>query len=358
MLKLMTVLLFLVLLPQMSLAQESDFSGRVIQLAYSGADVAFSADGQMAAVYQNAVIVSNEVSPDLLPIILLDVNSGQTLATLTGHSDYAADAAFSPDGQQLISLHLNGDLRVWDVANGSLVNEFATVALGGSRFELMPDGEQIVMLVSGFPNRFFVWNITTGAITKFLSPHFDTLHSFQEAYSQFPGMMDISYTAFDVTSDGTLLVTATQNDAVLTWDMNTSEQITFKAPSEQKGMLSVRSIIISPDDSRIYVAHAEDEKIYVWDTATLTEVGSIDAVTNTLALSADVTMLAWIERVDAQSAVYMANVSDLQPIKIADLPYRALPTLSLAFTSEALVVGGLWNGDSVSEIVVIDLPLT
>jgi WD40 repeat protein len=70
-------------------------------------------------------------------IALLDVNTGATLATLQGHTDFVNAVAWNPTGTQLASASQDGTIRVWDAASGTqltqinkLGNTLATNSIG------------------------------------------------------------------------------------------------------------------------------------------------------------------------------------------------------------------------------------
>jgi WD40 repeat protein len=49
-----------------------------------------------------------------------NVQSGQEILTLKGHTDGVSSVAFSPDGRRIVSGSGDGTLKVWDAAAGSV----------------------------------------------------------------------------------------------------------------------------------------------------------------------------------------------------------------------------------------------
>ncbi|MYB00001.1 hypothetical protein F4X90_10045, partial [Candidatus Poribacteria bacterium] len=55
---------------------------------------------------------------------LWDVSTGNSIRTLTGHTDAVYSVSFSPDGQTLASGSGDNTIRLWDVNIGNLVRTF------------------------------------------------------------------------------------------------------------------------------------------------------------------------------------------------------------------------------------------
>jgi WD40 repeat protein len=72
-----------------------------------------------------------------------DLDSGQPIATLTGHEDSVNAVAVTPDGKRVVSASWDRTLRVWDLDSGTCL---AVVAMDGAlrAVAVAPDGETIV----------------------------------------------------------------------------------------------------------------------------------------------------------------------------------------------------------------------
>ncbi|HEX3050201.1 MAG TPA: WD40 repeat domain-containing protein, partial [Aggregatilineaceae bacterium] len=135
-------------------AQDSDV--RVIPLSghFLCGDIA--PDGQTVVLSESAVAQMDAVIPDLLPIQLIDVESGN-VTLLQGPSDYAYYAAFTPDGNTLATYHANGYIYLWQVGKETIFDTGANTqpikqipALpGSSNIEFMPDGRTLVNRITG-----------------------------------------------------------------------------------------------------------------------------------------------------------------------------------------------------------------
>ena len=84
-------------------AQDEDVQ-QEIPVTCRACEFRLAPDGDIAVVFENAAIVGDE-APQFarLPIRIINLASGKPTGRLVGHTDYATDADFSPDGKRLAS---------------------------------------------------------------------------------------------------------------------------------------------------------------------------------------------------------------------------------------------------------------
>jgi WD40 repeat protein len=75
---------------------------------------------------------------------LLDMISGIEQQTLTGHSDYIHCVTFRPGGEQILSYGYAGQLKLWNTADGRLLQE-SQVGRIGNYAQFAPDGQHVVL---------------------------------------------------------------------------------------------------------------------------------------------------------------------------------------------------------------------
>ena len=103
--------------------------------------------------------------------VIRDVQTGEPILTLRGHTDRVTSAAFSPDGARVVtsSGSRDGTARVWDARTGKLLvatsnrhKEFSTGAVKIAVFS--PDGERLATAHQDNAGR--LWNARTGGLLK------------------------------------------------------------------------------------------------------------------------------------------------------------------------------------------------
>ncbi|HEV3262792.1 MAG TPA: WD40 repeat domain-containing protein [Gemmataceae bacterium] len=217
---------------------------------------AFSADGQR--------VVSCGLNNT---VIIWDAARGKTIVTFHGQSAQVLDAAFSPDGKRVASAG-RGGARVWDAATGK--EAFAIVDSNWvARVAFSPDGR---CLAAACVRDVALWDVRTGRATRTLSGHNNI----------------VSSVAFS--PDGKRLASAGLDHVVKIWNVAGGQQV-FSLDGHTDG---VDTVAFSPDGKWLASA-CQDHTVKLWEAATgrlvLTISGHTAAV-HTVAFSPDGQRLA------------------------------------------------------------------
>jgi WD40 repeat protein len=349
--KILFLLLFVLIVALPTAAQEVETYE--VPVNPRGYNLEVSPDGRLAAVYENSVLLGDV--PDLftIPIRLIDLETGDEIGALAGHSDFPVDFDFSPDGTRAASFHRNGDVHLWDIETQDSVQRFRLLLLYGGRIQFVEDGRTLVILVGGVNSRLLFFDTETGAITRIVGRHFVNFNDFRENYTAMPNNMDITYSAFAVSPDGATAAVATANDAIILFDIETGRDTTIRAAAEEFGQFSIRSMEFTPDGAQlVYFVRGEPGTFHVWNMNADAEEFAAEMGAHTWDYRDGV--VAWADRED--STVHVANLQTGATLLELSLAGGVTPLTAVALTPDALIVGGLQSdGDEGNVLVKIAL---
>ena len=367
-LKRITVLVLCLLLTavfqQVTVAQEAA-PARTIPITSKGFGSKLSPDGKTLVTFENVILLGlDKVDPTLLPMHVIDISTGKERGQLSGFSDFTGDAAFSSDGSRLISMQMNGDVYVWDMASLKVLKTFHTPVLGGLQIEIFPDNRRILAMLSGIPQLLLVIDTETGAITQSFGKHFDSFLDLQKNYTQFPAMGDIHLSSFELSADGKMLAIATANDEVQLWTIADGEFEVIRKKSEKFALFNIRPMAFTADGKSLVYYDGSDKQTHIWDIATQSEKALLPVDSDNLVLSPDGRMMAWAtHEKDKTNRVSIAPVDAPDKASvILTVPdgLQIVPNITkVAFTPDGkqVVVSGFFALDeTANQIYVLDVP--
>jgi WD40 repeat protein/TPR repeat protein len=190
---------------------------------------AFSPDGQ------RIVTASNDKSARIW-----DAATGKQLAVLSGHDHAVRTAMFSPDGKRIVTASADQTARIWDAAEARLLDVISGHADMVWSAAFSPDGQRIV--TASFDDTVRVWDAATAKPLAVLPGHRDDVWS--AAWSP----------------DGRRIVTASVDRTARIWDAAGGAQLAVLSGHGD----GVWSAAWSPDGRRIITTSA-DQTVRIWD---------------------------------------------------------------------------------------------
>lgn len=210
----------------------------------------------------NDSLTSFAISPDGRRIVvgvsnktlrIWDVESGQEIATIAGHSQGVRSCAFSPDGRQIVTGSWDKTLKIWDVETGLDI----AILSGHNRDVLCcaysPDGRRIVS--GSMDGTLKIWDAETGNEIATLFGHGDYV------------------TCCAFSPDCHRIVSGSYDKTLKVWDTTIEEEI----PALNKGhSKEVFSCTFSPGGSRIISGGGyQNEELKLWDAENGSEIATL-----------------------------------------------------------------------------------
>jgi WD40 repeat protein len=182
-------------------------------------------------------------SSDDTTIKLWDVNTGECFQTLWGHDSWVHSVSFNPDAQILASGSRDQTVKLWDWHTGECLHTLPEHIGEVKTITFSSCGK---ILASGSDdNTIKLWDVSTGICLQTLLGHSDW----------------VLYVIFTQSAD--ILASASGDQTIKLWDVNTGQCL----QTLQGHTYRVRTIAFSPDD-KILASGSDDQTVKLWDIST------------------------------------------------------------------------------------------
>ena len=188
------------------------------------------------------------------PVATLWDSAGfKTFSLLRQHTQDIGGAAFTPDGQRLITIGKDGLVLLWDARDGKFLRQLISDNSRQIYGPISNDGTVLLMGDSDAgEDALDIWDTTTNRrVGMPLLGHTDAVHS------------------FSVSPDGKTLATASFDGSARLWDTATGEPVGEPFIGHAGRVLFAA---FSPD-GRTLATGATDAKVLLWDVPTHTQLG-------------------------------------------------------------------------------------
>ncbi len=194
-----------------------------------------------------------------------DLETGQELKTLEGHSGGVSTVAITPDGLRAVSGSWDDTLKVWDLETGQELKTLEGHSQGVNTLAITPDGLRAVLGCED--DTFKVWDLEKGKELKTLQGHSDSVYTLA------------------ITPDGLRAVLGYEDHTLEVWDLKTGKVMERLGG----GGIFIRALAITPDGLRA-VLGCEDHTLKVWDLEKGKELKTLEGHSggvNTVAITPD-----------------------------------------------------------------------
>jgi WD40 repeat protein len=201
-------------------------------------------------------------------ILVRELATGNTVATLLGHTAAITSLSFSPDGSRLASGGQDNTVRVWNMADGQPISQFGAHAAPVTTVVFSGSGQEVVS--GAADGSLHLWNAADGAALRPFSGHGGAIVAVAYAAA---GQRVISSSA-----DGTLRF----------WNAADGQQLASVTPPAPPTAMA-----LARDESRLALACA-DQTIVLYQTADGQVLATLPAggAVRSLDFNADHTRLA------------------------------------------------------------------
>jgi WD40 repeat protein/TPR repeat protein len=269
-----------------------------------------------------------------------DARTGAPLLELTGHQGDTPSAVWSPDGATIATTSLDKTVRLWDAKKGTLLRVLTghTDTIGPAAFS--PDGTHLVTGGSDLVAR--IWNVRGGPRGVVLSGHTDEIR-------------DVAFSP-----DGLRVATASADKTARVWDSRTGAPLAVLSGHTD----AVTQVAYSRDGSRI-VTVSDDKTARVWDARTGAPLLTISAPADIMyasyspdggrivAFFGDLTFGVWDARTGKTLAKSPGHNANLQGDRGCCASATYSPDGSRILTSSVDKTARVWDAKTLAPLAVL-----
>ncbi len=237
------------------------------------AGIAFSPDGTL--------LVTGDAEGGLR---LWQVATGQLVMNFAGHLGWVWSVAFSPDGQLLASCSSDKTIRLWDVNTGKCLRTLSGHTSSIWSVAFSADGQ--ILASGGDEPTIRLWNVNTGDCHKILSGHTDRILSVSfspDGQTLASGSADFTIRLWKISGecdrileghsdriwslsfspDGQTLASGSADFTIRLWEVSTGNCFNILQEHSDR----VRSVAFSPN-AQMLVSASDDKTVRIWETST------------------------------------------------------------------------------------------
>lgn len=194
-------------------------------------------------------------------IKLWDLRTGDCITTIPAHSDPVTGVAFNRDGTCVVSASHDGLLRLWDVATGECLKTlYAAGNAPVSSVTFAPNSQYI--LAGALESVLRLWPVrgtTTGSQTNAVVRTYGKSKTRTSASNRHHHINTKYSIVADFISDGQSIVTGSENNNVVLYDLQTTEvQQVCKAHTQPVLAVSAH------DAQTVFCSGGMDQQVYWW----------------------------------------------------------------------------------------------
>ncbi|RUT06462.1 hypothetical protein DSM106972_027190 [Dulcicalothrix desertica PCC 7102] len=175
-------------------------------------------------------------------IKIWDLRTKKCLKTLLGHSNRVYSIAISSDNNIIVSSSADQTIKVWDANTGKCFKTL--LGHSGVVYSVAISPDNVTLISSSWDETIKIWNLQTG-----------------ECFKNFNGNLE-KVLSIDVSSDEKTIISAGSEKIIKVWDINTGVCIqTLEGHTDR-----LQSITFSPD-SKMIASGSLDKTIKLWDSS-------------------------------------------------------------------------------------------